>query len=234
MQDEIITTEQEVTQGNAQVEEAPQTMAAEEASTEVVGGDAAPSKTAANPEFRPRNTQRDVRKGGRGGAQRRGARREERVKPEFDQKIISMRRVTRVVAGGRRMSFSVAVVAGNRKGKVGVGTGKAGDTAGAIEKAFRDAKKHMITIPLTKNSSIPHDVEAKYSASVAMLVPSRGRGLVAGGAVRSVLELGGVTDVTSKIFSRSKNGINNARATIKALEAIRTRKQAKAVASSKN
>jgi small subunit ribosomal protein S5 len=230
MNDEIITTETVETAADVVAEATPLTMAEEEATPEVVAEGAPASKTAANPEFRPRNTQRDTRKGGRPGA-RRGNRREERVKPEFDQKIISLRRVTRVVAGGRRMSFSVAVVAGNRKGKVGVGTGKAGDTAGAIEKAFRDAKKHMITIPLTKNSSIPHDVEAKYSASVAMLVPSRGRGLVAGGAVRSVLELGGVTDVTSKIFSRSKNGINNARATIKALETIRTRKSPKAVTS---
>lgn len=167
---------------------------------------------------------RQFDKGGRRGGSRKGPRREERVKPEFDQKIIEMRRVTRVVAGGRRMSFAVALVAGNRKGKVGVGTGKAGDTAAAIEKAFRDAKKKMVTVSLNKENSIAHDVKAKYSASVVMLMPARGRGLVAGGSVRSVLELAGITDVAGKILSRSKNGLNNARATMKALAMLRIRK----------
>jgi len=160
---------------------------------------------------------------GRRGGNRKGPRREERVKPEFDQKIIEMRRVTRVVAGGRRMSFAVALVAGNRKGKVGVGTGKAGDTAAAIEKAFRDAKKNMMTISLTKENSIAHDVKAKYSASVIMLMPAKGRGLVAGGSVRSVLELAGITDISGKILSRSKNGLNNAEAAMKALALLRLR-----------
>lgn len=160
----------------------------------------------------------------RGGGQRRTPRRDDRPRSEFDQKIIGIRRVTRVVAGGRRMSFAVALVAGNRKGKVGVGTGKAIDTALAIEKAFRDAKKNMINIPLTKTNSIPHDVSAKYSASVVAIIPSRGSGLVAGGAVRSVLELGGVTDVTAKLLSRSKNAINNAEATLKAIAKLKSRK----------
>ena len=104
----------------------------------------------------------------RGSSGKRFGRREERVRPEFDQKIISMRRVTRVVAGGRRMSFSVTMVAGNRRGKVGVGTGKAVDTSLAIDKALRDAKKHMITVALTKNNSILHEVNAKYAASLVM------------------------------------------------------------------
>ncbi|MEK7531431.1 MAG: 30S ribosomal protein S5, partial [Patescibacteria group bacterium] len=125
-------------------------------------------------------------------------------------------------AGGRRFSFSVALVAGNRKGMVGIGTGKAGDTALAIEKAFRDAKKNMVSLSLTKSKSIPHDVKVKYSSSTLTLKPSKGRGLVAGGAVRSVLELGGVTDVSGKILSRSKNKINIAKATIKALSSLRT------------
>ena len=169
-----------------------------------------------------KNFQKGNRRGG-GGA-RRGGRREERTRPEFDQKIISMRRVTRVVAGGRRMSFSVALVAGNRKGKVGVGTGKAVDTALAIDKAFRSAKKNMISVFMTKTNSIPHEVKAKYGASVITLSPSRGRGLVAGGSVRNVLELSGVTDISGKLLSRSKNGLNNAQATIKALEMLKVRK----------
>lgn len=155
---------------------------------------------------------------------RRGPRRPERARPEFDQKILSMRRVTRVVAGGRRFSFSVALVAGNKKGMVGIGTGKAGDTALAIDKAFRDARKNMRTILTTKEMSVPHDSQAKYASSVVKIMPAPGRGMVAGGAVRSVLEYAGVKDVAGKILSRSKNALNNARAAIKALEGMRLRK----------
>ncbi len=143
--------------------------------------------------------------------------RTERPKSEYDQRILGIRRVTRVVAGGRRFSFSVAIVAGNHKGAVGVGTGKAGDTALAVEKAYRSAVKHKIQIPLTDTGSIAHDVEAKYSSGRVMLYPLPGRGLVAGGSVRDVLELAGVKDVGAKILSPSKNKLNNAQATIKAL-----------------
>lgn len=173
------------------------------------------------PDMRDR---RGFRGGPRGGKNmRRPSRRPERVKPEFDQKILSMRRVTRVVAGGRRFSFSVALVAGNKKGMVGVGTGKAMDTALAIEKAFRDAKKNMRAIPFTKEMSVPHDAQAKYASSVVKVMPAPGRGMIAGGAVRSVLEFAGAKDVAGKILSRSKNALNNARATLKALELMRVR-----------
>ena len=167
------------------------------------------------------------RRGGAGGD--RGARRPrrggrpERVRPEFDQKIISIRRVTRVMAGGRRFSFSVAMVIGDKKGKVGVGIGKAGDTQLAIEKAVRDAKKHMIVIPMNQDCHIPHDVHVKVASSEVMIMPAPGRGLVAGSSVRTVLELGGVKDVTAKIFSRSKNKLNNARAAVEALKQLKTR-----------
>ncbi len=138
-------------------------------------------------------------------------------KQEFEQKIVDIRRVVRVMGGGRRFSFSVTMVVGDKKGRVGVGVGKSNDTSLAIEKATRDAKKHMVTLNLTEDMSIAHDVEAKYGASVVQIRPAKGRGLVAGASVRSVLELAGVTDVTSKILSRSKNKINNSRATIRAL-----------------
>jgi len=154
-------------------------------------------------------------------ARRGGPRREERVRSEFDQKIISIRRVTRVMAGGRRFSFSVAIVIGNKKGKVGVGIGKAGDTQLAIEKAVRSARKNLIEIPLNKHQHIPHDVHTKISSSEVMIKPAPGRGLVAGSSVRTVLELGGVKDVTAKIFSRSKNKLNNARAAIAALKMLK-------------
>lgn len=152
---------------------------------------------------------------------RRGNRREERVRSEFDQKIISIRRVTRVMGGGRRFSFSVAIVIGNKRGKVGVGIGKASDTQLAIEKAARNARKHLITIPMNQDNVIPHDVHTKVSSSEVMIMPAPGRGLVAGSSVRTVLELGGVKDVTAKIFSRSKNKLNNARAAVAALALLK-------------
>lgn len=152
---------------------------------------------------------------------RRGTGRSERVRPEFDQKIIAIRRVTRVMAGGRRFSFSVAMVIGDKKSRVGVGIGKAGDTQLAIEKAVRDAKKHMITVPMDEHSRIAHDVEKKVSSSRVMIMPAPGRGLVAGSSVRTVLELAGVKDVTAKLLSRSKNKLNNARAAVEALKLLK-------------
>ena len=143
-------------------------------------------------------------------------------KSEFDQKIVDVRRVARVVAGGRRFSFRVTVVVGNRKGEVGVGLGKAGDTPGAIEKAVRLAKKNRIKVPLTKNNSITNDIEAKYTQARVIIKPIRqGRGLVAGSALRNVLDLAGINDVTGKILSRSKNKLNIARATICALKKLK-------------
>jgi small subunit ribosomal protein S5 len=140
-----------------------------------------------------------------------------RVKPEFDQKIIDIRRVTRVVAGGRRFSFSVALIAGDKKGSVGLGLGKAGDTALAINKALRNAKKNMIRLKLTKHMSIPHELSAKYSSSYVMLMPNKGRGLVAGSVVRDIVKLSGMKDITGKILSNSKNKLNNAKAVMSAL-----------------
>jgi small subunit ribosomal protein S5 len=143
-----------------------------------------------------------------------------RVKPEFDQKILNIRRVTRVVAGGRRFSFSVALVAGDKKGAVGLGLGKAGDTALAINKALRNAKKNMIRLNLTKTMSIPHELSAKFSSSHIILRPNKGRGLVAGSVIRDIVKLSGMKDITGKILSNSKNKLNNAKAVMAALSQI--------------
>lgn len=161
-------------------------------------------------------------KGGKSFGKRGGSRggKFEKAKPEFDQKMLNVRRVTRVVAGGRRFAFSVAVVAGDRKGSVGVGIGKAGDTSLAIDKAMRNAKKNMIKVRTTKEMSIPHQVEAKYSSGKVIIMPTPGRGLVAGSAVRYVLELAGLKDVGAKVLSPSKNKLNIAQAAIKALEKL--------------
>lgn len=152
---------------------------------------------------------KNPRRGGHG--------RPERVKPEFDQKILNIRRVTRVTKGGKRLNFSVYMVVGNKKGSVGVGTGKANDTSLAIDKAYRNAQKHIMHLNLTKTMSIAHDVHAKYCSGVVMLMPAKGRGVSAGSALKSVIELAGIKDVTAKIISPSKNKLNIARAAIIAL-----------------
>lgn len=156
------------------------------------------------------------RPGGKGGARRPGGR-GDKPRSEFDQKTLVVRRVTRVTSGGRRFAFSVAVVTGNKKGSVGVGIGKAGDTSLAIQKALADAKKSMITLNLNKMHSIPAQTEAKNSSARVMLFPNAGRGLVAGSSVRVVLELAGVKNVTAKVLSPSKNKLNIARAALQAL-----------------
>ncbi|NTV22393.1 MAG: 30S ribosomal protein S5 [Candidatus Yonathbacteria bacterium] len=175
---------------------------------------------------RPQGGSAPARRGGpsRGGASSsRGGRPErrtgerEKVRSEYDQKIIDTRRVTRVVSGGRRFSFSITIVIGDKKGSVGVGIGKAGDTALAIEKATRDAKKNMIKVKRTKEDSIPHAIESKVGSARLTLKPAPGRGIVAGSSVRTVLEMAGLKDVGAKIYSRSKNKLGIARATVKAL-----------------
>ncbi|HEY4525328.1 MAG TPA: 30S ribosomal protein S5 [Candidatus Paceibacterota bacterium] len=186
---------------------------------------ASPVAAAEPQKARPYGDARGQRGGdrrGRGGPRRDRPGRGGDARSEFAQKIIGIRRVARVMAGGRRFNFSVAIVLGDKKGRVGVGVGKAADTQLAIEKASRAAKRVMIQLNLTKNRSIRHNVEAKYCASVVEIRPSPGRGLVAGSSVRTVLELAGVSDVTAKLLSRSKNSINNARAAIQALKSLST------------
>ena len=155
--------------------------------------------------------------GGRGGSRSPRAPRE---KPEFDSKTISIRRVTRVVSGGRRFTLSVALVAGDRNGRIGLGTGKALDTQVAIEKALKAAKRNMMTIKLSKTKSLSHDIEAKFKSSAVMIMPNKGRGLIAGSSARTILALAGLNNVTAKFYSGTKNKLNNARATMKALQQV--------------
>jgi len=150
----------------------------------------------------------------------RRTRSQERVKSEFDQQVIDVARVARVVAGGRRFSFRGVVAIGNHNGKVGVGVAKGNDVSLTVEKAVADAKKNLIEIPL-KETTIPYEVWAKYGAAKVLLKPSqKGRGLVAGGVVRVICSLAGIGDITSKIISRSTNKLNNARATMEALKKL--------------
>ena len=186
-----------------------------------------PTKTTESTATVPEATPATAVRGRAERAPRRGGRNTQRApreRSEFDSVTLVARRVARVMAGGRRFSFSIAVVIGDRKGRVGVGLGKAVDTALAIEKATRDAKKNMITITRTReNNSIPHAVQTKYASSTVEIIPSKGRGLVAGSAMRTVLELGGVNDVVTKIHTRSKNKLTIARATVEALKMLRAK-----------
>lgn len=152
---------------------------------------------------------------GRGG--QRGQRRE---KPEYDQKMLNLARVTRVVKGGRRFRFRATLVIGNRKGKVGVGVAKGSDVSNAIQKAFGAAKKSLVSVPLV-GGTIAHDVTGKYGSAKVLLKPaSAGRGLIAGGAVRAVMDLLGVKDVVAKSLG-SSNNLNVAQATLLALAQLK-------------
>lgn len=143
-----------------------------------------------------------------------------REKPEFDQKLLDLARVTRVVKGGRRFRFRATLVIGDRKGRVGVGVAKGSDVSDAIQKAYNDAKKSMITVKLSGNT-IPHDIQMKLGSAKVMLKPaSEGRGVIAGGAVRAVVDLAGIRDIVSKSLGTS-NKLNVARVTIAALKSLK-------------
>ncbi len=167
---------------------------------------------------KPYQKTKQNRGGSRGKRSRSGGR--QRRKSEYDQKILQVRRVVRVVAGGRRFSLSVTVAIGDKQGRVSVGVGKGSDVARALDKAVTQAKKHLTTVLITDNGSIPHDVQAKYCSSHVYLAPSSG-GIIAGGAVRTVADLAGIRNINGKILSRSKNHLNNARAAIKALSLLK-------------
>jgi len=145
-----------------------------------------------------------------------------REQDEFESKLLALDRVVRVTAGGKQLRFRAVVVVGDKKNRVGVGVAKGLDVAQAVEKATKVAKKHLITIPITKKGTIPHEVKAKYGAAVVLLRPQRvGRGLVAGGTVRVICALSGIQNISSKILGGTRNKLNNARATILALQKLK-------------
>lgn len=147
-------------------------------------------------------------------------RRTEREK-EFEERVVAINRVTKVVKGGRRFRFAALVVIGDKKGRVGFGTGKANEVPDAIKKAVEDAKKNIINVPMV-GTTIPHDITGTYGAGSVFLRPAaEGTGVVAGGAVRDVLELAGLNDVLSKCLG-SRTPINMVRATMTALNELKT------------
>ena len=138
---------------------------------------------------------------------------------EYEEEVLQIARVTRVVKGGRRLRFKAAAIIGNKKGKVGIGLGKSTEVSSAIQKAITKAKKNIIKVPIV-NETIPHEVKIKFkSASILIMPASKGTGIVAGGATRKILDLAGVQNVFGKTF-RSNNKVVNAQATIKALELL--------------
>jgi small subunit ribosomal protein S5 len=148
-------------------------------------------------------------------------RRPRREPKEFDEQVIAINRVTKVVKGGRNFRFAALVVVGDRKGRVGIGTGKAKEVPDAIKKASENARKNMFTVPLT-GTTIPHEITGTYGAGAVFMRPAaEGTGISAGGSARAVLELAGVTDILTKCLG-SRTKINVVRATVEGLKNLKT------------
>jgi small subunit ribosomal protein S5 len=160
--------------------------------------------------------------GGRRGGDRRGGQERD---SEWQERVVQIRRVSKTVKGGKKMSFRAIVVVGNERGQVGVGVGKAGDVIGAVRKGVADGKKHLVKVPLTRHSSVPTDSTGRDGAASVLIRPAApGTGVIAGGSIRTVLELAGIKNVLAKRLG-SKTPLNNARAAMVALKALRTHKE---------
>lgn len=150
----------------------------------------------------------------------RGASKGYKEQEEFEQRIIDIARVTRVMAGGKRMRFRACVAIGNKKGQVAIGLAKGADVTMAVAKAVNKAKKNIITVPIV-NGTIPHEIKQKHGAAEILFKPARkGKGIIAGGAVRIVMELSGVKNVTSKILG-TNNKVNNVKCVIEAMKNLK-------------
>ena len=152
----------------------------------------------------------------------------ERGASEYEERVVALNRVSKTVKGGRVMKFAALVVIGDPKGTIGVGQGKAAEVPDAIRKAIEDAKKNLVTISL-KGSSIPHETIGEFGAGRVLLKPAApGTGVIAGGAVRAVVEVAGIKDIRTKCL-RSRNPQNVVNATIEGLKSLRTAEQVAAV-----
>lgn len=154
---------------------------------------------------------------------KRGPRRDSRnEKPEFEERVVTINRVSKTVKGGRRLRFTALVVIGNGNGLVGFGTGKANEVPDAIKKALEKARKNLYKVPMAKGNTFPHTVEGKYGACKVLLRPApEGSGIIAGGPVRAVLELAGIKNIYSKVYG-SRTAINIVRATVKGITDLKT------------
>lgn len=158
-------------------------------------------------------------RGGEHGGQRGHGGRRDSTPSEYDEEVLQIDRVTRVVKGGRRLRFRATVVVGNRNGKVGIGIGKSHEVVGAIKKAINQAKKDLVVIPL-KNGTIAHEIKLKFKSARILIMPaSPGTGIIAGGAIRKIAELAGIKNILSKMLG-SRNRITNAQATMLAMKQL--------------
>ena len=152
----------------------------------------------------------------------------ERVENEFDKRVIAVRRVTKVVKGGKKMHFSVTMIVGDKKGRVGIGSGKAADVTMANDKAFQNAKKHLVYVPIV-NTTIPHEVWGKFGKSSVLLMPApEGTGVDAGGSVRAMADMAGIKNIVSKSYG-SRNKINVIYATLNGFLSLKTKEQVAAL-----
>ena len=175
-----------------------------------------------------RTERKGRREGGRGRKPRRDEQQEVREKPEFEERVVHISRNSKVVKGGRRFSFGALVVVGDGKGRVGYGLGKAAEVADRIRKGGEAAKPHLQPVTM-RGTTIPHDAVGKFSGAQVLIRPaSEGTGVIAGGPCRAVLELAGVRDVLSKSLG-SNNHLNVTKATLKALDALRSKEEALAI-----
>ncbi|WP_425288821.1 30S ribosomal protein S5 [Spiroplasma endosymbiont of Amphibalanus improvisus] len=177
-----------------------------------------PRKQVQNNTSKPPQKRKSDFKGGNSFNKRKSFEKENKI---FEEKVVAIRRVTKVTKGGRNFRFAAVVVIGDKKGKIGFGTGKAREVPDAIKKAIKDAKKVLIKVPMT-GTTIPHEVIGKFGAGKVLIKPAKkGTGVIAGGPARVVLELSGVSDVYTKSLG-STNPINMIRATINGLSSLRT------------
>ncbi|WP_270396518.1 30S ribosomal protein S5 [Catenibacterium mitsuokai] len=175
-------------------------------------------------ERKPRENSRENSRRGNNPRRNRKNNRRQRAPKEFETRVVTINRVTKVVKGGRKMRFAALVVIGDRKGRVGFGTGKANEVPDAIRKAEEAAKRNLITVP-NINGTIPHEITGNFKSGSVFLRPaSKGTGIIAGGPVRAVVELAGYSDILSKCLG-SRTPINMVRATIEGLASLKTAEQ---------
>ncbi len=184
-----------------------------------------------NPEQAEQKPEKHDRQNGHGKKFERRPRREREQKSDgLDKKMVAVNRISKTVKGGRKMRFNAVVVVGDHNGKVGVGMGKATEVTLAIEKATADAKRHIIEVPI-HDTTIPHETIGKFETTKILMMPSKeGKGVIAGGAVRDVVEIAGIKDITTKSYG-SNNPVNCVKATFEGLKNLRSAEHIAAIRS---